>query len=69
MAGVVQGAAKQLSGGIIPVLITKYVEAATTKGVKKKGKARNGFITIGKPKRNGSLMLKIPGTNSNLPID
>ena len=28
-----------------------------------------GFITIGKPKRNGSLMLKIPGTNSNLPID
>ena len=38
-------------------------------GVDMKGTASIGFITIGKPKRNGSLMLKIPGTNSNLPID
>ena len=39
-----------------------------TTGAAIKGMAKKGFITIGTPKINGSLMLKIPGTNVNLPI-
>ena len=67
-AGVVQGAATPV-GGTIPNLITKYVDKATTTGVKKNGIANHGFITNGRPNKNGSLMLKRAGTSSTLPID
>ena len=33
----------------------------------KNGIANHGFMTNGIPNRNGSLMLKIPGTASTLP--
>ena len=44
------------------------MDNATITGVKKNGIAKNGFITIGNPNKNGSLMLNNAGINSTLPI-
>ena len=53
--------------GTNPMLITKYVRIAKITGVKMNGIIKIGFNTIGIPKINGSLILKMAGPNANFP--
>ena len=38
-----------------------------TVGTSMNGMSMSGFMTIGRPKMTGSLMLKMPGTRASLP--